>query len=62
MQYLKHTSSATLRYSINTLCNIEWSTIPFSKIGWITEVMCLRTEDFCRPNFDITSTNLKFDH
>lgn len=55
---LKHTLSAMLRYSIKTLCMIEWSIIPFSRIGWITEAICLSTDAFCRPSFEITSTNL----
>ena len=48
-----------VKYSINALCMIEWSTIPFSKIGWNTELMCRKTEAFCRPRLEITSTNLK---
>lgn len=46
------------RYSIKSRCIIEWSTIPFSKIGCITIIMCCNTEAFCRPSLEITSTNL----
>lgn len=53
-----HTLSAMLKYSINALCMIEWSTIPFSKIGWITELMCRNTEPFCSPSLEIRSTIL----
>lgn len=54
----KSTLSAMLRYSIKALCMIEWSTIPFSRIGWRTEVIWRKTDSFFRPNLEIVSTNL----
>lgn len=47
-----------LKYSISALCMMEWSTIPFSKSGWITELMCLNTEPFWSPSLEIKSINL----
>lgn len=52
------TLSAIVRYSMIALCMIEWSKIPFSKIGWSAVDMWRRTDDFWSCSLEITSTNL----
>lgn len=46
------------KYSNNALWTIEWSKIPFSRIGWKTDVMWRATDDFCNCNFEMISSNL----
>jgi hypothetical protein len=53
------TLSAIVKYSNMTVCTMEYSTIPFSKIGWIIVVIYCRTDDFCNPSLEIVSNKLK---